>query len=99
MADDFSKAPVSIAEIRSDRSSSAKDWTPRDVLVSLLRDIDSGKRSPSVLCVFHTAFDEDGTPKTGFSSSSPNIHMTLGLIEMGKAHILKGCYDQMDGRT
>lgn len=37
MTDDFANHPKSITEIKSDRSNSAKDWTPRDVLIDVLR--------------------------------------------------------------
>lgn len=37
----FADAPVSIAELKSDKSSLSSDWTARDLLVSMLRKIDS----------------------------------------------------------
>lgn len=44
--DDFKEAPVSIGEIKADRSKQAKDWSVRDLLISLLRQIDAGEIEP-----------------------------------------------------
>lgn len=40
--EDYSKHPVSISEIKSDRTNQAKDWTVRDMLIFMLRNIDNG---------------------------------------------------------
>ena len=40
--ENFADAPLSIAEHKAGKSHDAKDWTPRDVLVELLRGIDRG---------------------------------------------------------
>ena len=40
--DSFADTPVTIGEIRSDKSNKAKDWSVRDMLIHVLREIDSG---------------------------------------------------------
>jgi hypothetical protein len=40
---DFSDAPISLSAARADRSGLAKDMSARDMLVELIRDIDTGK--------------------------------------------------------
>lgn len=43
MTENFSNHPPSIGEIKSDKSGSALDWTPRDALIWMLREIDAGR--------------------------------------------------------
>jgi hypothetical protein len=62
--DDYSGYPRTINELKSDRTHAAKDWTPRDLLISALRDIDSGqlgidKASRCILLIGHV--DETGS--------------------------------------
>lgn len=40
---DFSKEPKSFAELKADKTQKGSDWTPRDCLINLLREIDSGE--------------------------------------------------------
>lgn len=40
---DFAGQPISLSERRAEKSGKAKDWSPRDALVSLLREIDAGE--------------------------------------------------------
>lgn len=49
--DSFANAPVSLAETRAMREDNARLWTPRDALVSLLRDIDAGKVDPYAIVI------------------------------------------------
>jgi len=73
---DFSEHPVTIGELRSEQpNSGGSDWSPRDVLISVLRDLDSGLIEPKALLVAYTDFK-----KTSFTQSSPNIITLLGLI-------------------
>lgn len=43
MDDSFAEYPRTIGELRSDKTDKSHDWTVRDMLISVLRDIDSGK--------------------------------------------------------
>lgn len=40
-----------VSEIRSDQSGNGADWSPRDALINLLRDIDAGKSKPTSLVI------------------------------------------------
>lgn len=42
MSEDFSSHPPTMGELRAEKTGVARSWSPRDVLISLLRDIDSG---------------------------------------------------------
>ena len=75
----YADHPKSVAEIKSDRSQDCADWTPRDALIDLLRDIDSGKRTPEhlVLCWSERSAE---TFSTHYSASAKSGLHALGLL-------------------
>lgn len=77
--DDFKDAPQTISEIRSDRSQLGKDWAPRDVLVSLLRGIDSGELKTDSLVVFFKCSDD----KIEFRQACSDPLSAMGLVYTG----------------
>lgn len=78
--EDFSQAPVSITELRSHKEQRCDRWTPRDVLIRMLRGIDSGEINPDALIVIYRDRLADGETATHFSLSAPDIHVAGGLI-------------------
>lgn len=85
MADDFADHPRSLAEVKSDRAGTACLWTPRDALISLLRDIDSGKVDPDTLIICwrpKPETDEQGRVGVAacFVSAGKDPHVTTGLL-------------------
>lgn len=66
MDDDYSKAPVSLAEHRALKEDKAQLWTPREALVHTLRRIDLGEIKPvSLIMIMETEtdyFDVVATP-------------------------------------
>lgn len=91
--DDFSNAPQGIGEIRSDKTEKASDWTPRDVLVYLLRAIDSGDL-PKVdaLFVAYRYEGERGIKTARYCNSAPDITVALGTIETAKSHFIQDAF-------
>lgn len=83
---DYSDYPVSITEMKSDITGDAKDWTPRDVLISLLREIDSGQLDISAVVVAFRAVS-DGNP-VQYRVASPDPILTLGLLERVKNRLM-----------
>jgi hypothetical protein len=77
--DNFADHPKSITEIRSDKSRRASDWTPRDVLVSLLRDIDSGERKVTSVVVA-IMNEEEGAVSCSYLCSTRTHTETLGIM-------------------
>jgi hypothetical protein len=77
---DFSDHPFSLAETKAERDLDGKAWTPRDVLLKLLRDIDSGKCNPDLLVV---AYSEvvDGERMGHFWQATPCGMLSLGLMQ------------------
>ena len=89
MADEnFANAPKSIGEIKSDKAQDATLWTPRDCLIAMLRDIDSGKMSPNRLCVCWRE-GEPNTPSTHYSLAGADKIIHAGMLERVKQLILE----------
>lgn len=84
--DDYAQHPRSITEIRSGKTRDAADWTPRDVLIHVLRTIDSGEWEPQMLMVVSARADGSSS-STRYSLSSPNPLLTAGMLERVK-HML-----------
>lgn len=61
---EYANYPVSLAERKAEASGKARDWTPRDALISVLRDLDAGKNERN----------------THFAMSSPDCLTGLGLL-------------------
>lgn len=78
-SEDFSKAPVSITELRSSKTQRAADWTPRDALIHMLRQIDEGKVELNDLVLVGRG-KESGEPTVFWSAATANSYETLGLL-------------------
>lgn len=85
MTDDFSSHPKTIGELRSDKTHDASSWSPRDVLVSTLREIDAGEIDPDALVVCWRGKVHDGEAVQGWAAASPDPVTTVGLL-MHAAH-------------
>ena len=80
MPDNFADHPKSITEIRSDKSENGTDWTPRDALIDVLREIDSGRLNVSALVICMREEIKPGQVKSRFRSAAPDPHVALGLM-------------------
>jgi hypothetical protein len=82
----FADYPLTIGEAKSDKTRDGADWTPRDALISVLRDIDDGKVDLTgvVICMH---FREGGC---SFAQATPSLIHSLGIIERAKHIILTG---------
>jgi hypothetical protein len=92
--EDFSKTPVSITEIKAYRpEATASTWTPRDVLIDVLRRIDRGDIKPHALVVTYCEKDERGDGIcTHFAQSAPDATTSLGLLTRTLWLINQGAY-------
>lgn len=88
MTEDFTNYPKSLNEIKSDKTGSARDWTPREAILAMLRRIDSGELTDleTAVVIVHCKTD-DGAGKTAYFSSSLNFNRSLGTIELAKFHM------------
>lgn len=79
--DDFKDHPETVGELRSGKSEDSADWSPRDVLIAALREIDSGKVEPTALVLVMKLKPVDQKKsRARYMVSSPDLHVTLGLL-------------------
>lgn len=85
---EFANVPQSIAELRSAKEGDMSLWSPRDVLVHVLRQIDSGEiEAKSVVVAMRHQRGEDLF--TDHWKSAPDLHAVIALLEIVKARVLK----------
>lgn len=70
-------------------SDNAAAWTPRDVLLEMLRMIDAGEAAPDVLVLCFSETTAPGVRKTAFRQSSPDNLVSLGLLARA-SHLISG---------
>lgn len=81
MTEDFSNHPMSLAEVKAEREYSSRAWTARDVLIAMLRDIDSGELKVDACCVAFSVVDDKGEhERTGFRASYRDVPFMLGVL-------------------
>jgi hypothetical protein len=86
----FTNEPMSITEVRSLTEDSAREWTPRDVLVHLLRDIDSGKLDMDALVVLYRYTAPEGkVGNTSWMTSSPDPYTSLGIVRLNELKVTR----------
>ena len=84
----FADHPLTIGEIRASKEQTGAAWSPRDVLIELLRMIDRGDVAPDVLFVAYSQEMEPGARRTSFSCAGQDPCLTLGCIERAKYEYL-----------
>lgn len=89
MTDNFANYPVSTSEVRANREEDCRLWTPRDALISILRDIDEGSVKPDALICIYRERGDDGSMRTHFAAASPDIHTSLGLLTRGQFKLME----------
>lgn len=89
MTDDFSKYPKSLSEIKADKENNAALQSPRDVLIQVLRDIDSGEISPVSLVVIGMQETPNHGTRSYWYNAGRNIHETLGMCAYLIGSIIK----------
>lgn len=89
MSDNFANYPVSTSEVRANREEDCRLWSPRDALISILRDIDEGKVAPDALICIYRERGDDGSMWTHFAAASPDIHTSLGLLTRGQFKLME----------
>jgi hypothetical protein len=56
--DNYSQYPKSVGEARSDKTNNSKDWSPRDLLLYTLRELDAGNTKPIKMALVSIEIDE-----------------------------------------
>lgn len=87
----FKDYPESLTHRKAEKAEDCSIWTPRDALLDVLRDIDSGKISPvSLVVAFSEHRDTTTHTRTGYRQAGPSSAMNIGTMEVAKAKILAG---------
>ena len=90
MSDNFKGFPRTIGELRSDKSDNGRDWTPRDALISLLREIDSGETKATAIFICGVEqSQEGGLWRVFYRNASASQVESLGVIELSKEKFLR----------
>ncbi len=81
--ENFKDAPQSIGEIRAEKEHRAGAQSPRDTLVSMLRQIDKGEINPEMLIVCYREMSSEGFPCTFYEAGGGkgDYHIAMGLLE------------------
>lgn len=77
----FANHPKSVGELKAERDEDSRTWAPRDALISLLREIDSGLTTPTDLVICYIERDpEDGGTKSRYLNATSDLPTALGLL-------------------
>jgi hypothetical protein len=77
----FANIPVSLSEVRAEKEGDGKLWSPRDALVSILRDIDAGKVAPTDVVICYREDLDGGNSRTRFACAGKSGTLaTLGML-------------------
>lgn len=79
-AESFADAPSTVGELRAHRDGTGSAWSPRDVLVNLLREIDSGQIKPTAMVLTMSVETADGGIGHAYRNATPNNFVALGLL-------------------
>jgi hypothetical protein len=82
--DSFAGHPQSLGEIRAASGGDSTQWTPREVLIAMLRQIDDGA-DIDTLIVCYRQTKEDGQKYARFWHSGDDQLVTLGLLSKATA--------------
>jgi hypothetical protein len=91
MSESFAEHPMTIGQLRADKSHAAKDWSPRDLLIDTLRAIDKGEIDPDAMIVImrpRLNNNHAGVFRATYRTASPNWHVTLGIFEDAKIKMI-----------
>lgn len=81
----FADEPPSITSLRSRKSGNGSDWTPRDALIDVLREIDAGACNPTDLFIGMVSQGKDADHiKPEYRSACASLLNTLGVIELSR---------------
>lgn len=91
--ENFADHPESIAERRSEIAKKGSAWTPRDVLIHLLRQIDKGEINIETLVVCFQAINDDNMRcAPDWLQASPTAAHTIGVLEVCKYSMMETMY-------
>lgn len=84
---EFANAPQSIGEFKSLKEGDMSLWSPRDVLIHVLRLIDTGEIDVKSLVVCMRRSDGEDLFSDHWKSAK-DVHQVISLLEVTKARVL-----------
>jgi len=83
-----SDTPISLGERRALLEDDCTKWTPREMLVWMLREIDNGNFSPDgiVVCFFQK---EGAGTRTGMRRCKTTVMEAVAMVEIAKYDLLR----------
>jgi hypothetical protein len=85
MVENFADHPKTVGEIRANKTQLAREWAPRDVLIEMLRLIDSGKKVDALVVCWKETIE--GRENGFYRLSSPNCLTALGMLSLAAHQI------------
>jgi len=78
MSDEYRDYPKSLGEVKSAKSMDSADWTPRECLINMLREIDNGLNVD--LLIISLRYKDGDKSRFRFSQSSNSGIDSVGLL-------------------
>ena len=78
--DNFISVPKTLGEVRANRSGKSKDWTVREMLLTILRQIDSGEITPIKGVFVYASLPPSDRDAEGISYKCAAIEQDYELI-------------------
>ena len=85
--EDFTNYPQSLAEVKAQNEKDATAWTPRDVLLGMLRDLDSGAIEAKELVVSYRGRKAEDPPKhesVYYRVACKKTHSAVGILAIAQ---------------
>lgn len=79
MTDNFAETPLSVAELRAEKFGACDAWSPRDVLIDVLRKLDRKEIGPQTLVVSWIDV-KNGKEFGHFRMAGPSALYAIGLL-------------------
>jgi hypothetical protein len=92
-SESFADTPVSIAELRSAADDDCNKWTPRDLLVNLLRRIDRGEIDPKILTIVYEIRHEERGSLCVSRHAGGRLYERVGLLSAAIQDLLSASFD------
>jgi hypothetical protein len=84
--------PVSLGERRALAEDDCTKWTPRELLIWMLREMDSGNFSPDGIVVCFCKKENEGT-RTGMRRSRTTVMEAVAMVEIAKHDLLRVSFE------
>lgn len=86
---DFSKEPISIAQIKAEKAGDCSLWGPRDILIDVLRRLDNGNIVPTRMIICYREGEPDD-PHTSYTICGDDVLTHVGMLERVKQLLMEG---------